>query len=194
MLPEQIIYIGILINVVLSLWYIKSIIWGNTKPNLVSWSIWMLAPFAGFFLQIKAGAGISASGVFLAGFFPLLTVIVCLFRKNSYWKINSFDVLCGCLSIFTLVVYILTNNVGFSIIFAILSDALAFIPTFVKSWKFPETENSSTYIGGLTNNFLSLMILKNWTFSIYSFPLYLVLANIVEVSFVYRKKFLKSKS
>ena len=77
MLPEKIIYIGVAINLFYSLWYIKSIIYNSTRPNLVSWFIWMLAPFVGVFLQIKAGAGLSFLGTFMSGFGPFLVIIVC---------------------------------------------------------------------------------------------------------------------
>jgi len=72
--------------------------------------------------------------------------------------------------------------------FAVLSDSLGYVPTFIKTWKYPGTENSSTYIGGIINNGLSLLILKNWTLAIYLFPLYLVIANLVEIYFIYRKR------
>lgn len=192
MLPEKIIFVGILINLFCSVWYIKNVFNGNTKPNLVSWFIWMLAPFIGTFLALKAGAGFSALSIFMAGFGPLLVIIFSLFKKNAFWKIQSFDLICGFFSIIAIVLYIVTNNLEISIIFAVLSDLLAYIPTFIKSWKFPETETSSTYIGGVINNILSLLIIKNWIFAIYLFPLYLVLANLIEVYFIYRKKIFKS--
>lgn len=194
MLPENVIFVGILISLFLDVWYVKSIVYGNTKPNLVSWFIWTLAPFIGFFLQLKAGAGLSSLGVFMAGFGPLLVIIVSLFRKNAFWKIESFDLICGFFSITALVLYLATNNPGISIVFAIVSDFLAYIPTFVKSWKYPETENSSIYISGIINNVLSLLVIKNWFFAIYSFPIYLVLINLVEVYFIYRKRIFKIKT
>ena len=188
MLPEKIIFIGVLVSFFCSIWYIKNIIYGNTKPNLVSWFIWMLAPFVGFFLQLKAGAGFSSLGVFMAGFGPFLVIVFSLFKKNAFWKIQIFDVICGLISIIALILYVITNNLAISIIFAILSDFLAYIPTFIKSYKYPETENSSIYLGGIFNNILALLIIKNWTFTIYSFPIYLVLANLIEIYFIYRKK------
>lgn len=194
MLPENIIFVGVAINLFCSAWYIKNIFYGNTKPNLVSWFIWMLAPFIGAFLAFKSGAGLAASGIFMAGFGPFLVIIFSLFKKNAFWKIQSFDLICGFFSIVAIVLYLITKNLGISIIFAILSDLLAYIPTFIKSWKFPETESSSTYIGGIINNTLSLLIIKNWIFAIYLFPVYLVLANLIEVCFLYRKKIFKTKT
>jgi hypothetical protein len=128
----------------------------------------------------------------MAGFGPLLVVIFSIFRKNAYWKLSTFDIICGIFSILALVLYALTHNLAISIVFAILSDLLAFIPTFVKGWKFPETETSSVYISGLFNNILGLLIINNWIFTIYSFGVYLIIANIVIIVFLYRKKIFKN--
>lgn len=188
MFPEQIIIIGVLITFFCSLWYIKNILKGDIKPNLVSWFIWMLAPFVGTFLALKAGAGYSSLGVFMAGFGPLLVIIFSLFKKNVFWKIQSFDLICGFFSVGALIIYVITNNLAISILFAITSDLLAYLPTYVKTWKNPETENSSVYLGGIINNIIALLIIKSWFFSVYSFSVYLILANIVEILFIYRKR------
>jgi len=193
MLPEKIIFIGVLINLIGIFWYIKNIIYGGTRPNLVSWFIWMLAPFVGVFLQLKAGASLSVIGVFMAGFGPFLVLLFSLFKKNAYWKITTFDMVCGFLSILALVFYFLTENIGISILFAILSDGLASIPTIVKTWKFPKTESSAPYMSGILNNVLSLLIIKNWIFSIYSFSIYFIIVNLIITIFIYRKKMFKNK-
>jgi hypothetical protein len=193
MLPEKIIYIGVILNLIGTIWYIKTIIYNQTRPNIISWFLWMLAPFVGVFLQIKAGAGLSALGPFMAGFGPLLIIIVSLIRKNVIWKITTFDIICGSFALFALVLYILTNKLGISIFFAILSDAIAAVPTIKKIWKFPETESSLTYMTGIIHNTLVLLIIKNWIFSIYSFSIYLIIMNLIITFSIYRKKIFKIK-
>ena len=91
MLSEQFGYLILLSTVVGYYFYFKDFFFGKTRPNLVSWFIWMLAPFIGVYFQLKAGAGISVLPVFIAGFGPLLVLIFSLFRKNGYWKITTFD-------------------------------------------------------------------------------------------------------
>lgn len=191
MLPENIIFVGVLANFLGSLWYLKRIISGHTKPNLVSWFIWMLGPFIGVFFALKAGAGLSFLGVFMAGFTSFLVIIISIFKKNAYWKINTFDMVCGIISLFSLMLYVFTHNLGISILFTITADSLAYIPTIIKSWKFPETESSSTYIGGIINNTLALLVIKNWIFPIYSFSVSIIVFNLAVVFCVYRKKFFK---
>ncbi len=191
MLPEKIIYIGVLINLVATLWYIKTILYGKTRPNLISWTLWALAPLIATFLQIKAGAGLSFLGPFMAGFGPLVVIIFASIKKRGFWKITKFDIICGSLSLFALIFYIITNKLAISISFAILSDALAAIPTIRKSWNFPDTESASAYIGGIINYILSLLIITNWIFSIYSFNVYLIVINLVIIFSIYHKKISK---
>jgi hypothetical protein len=188
MLPENIIYITILISLVGYFFYLKGIISGNTKPNLVSWFIWSLAPFIGVFFQIKAGAGLSVLPIFLSGLNSLLVIIVCVLIKNAYWKVNTFDVICGVISLIALVLYIITHNLSISIIFAITSDALAYIPTIIKSWKFPSTETGLMYITGIISNIIGLLIIKIWIFPIYAFSFSIIIFNSLVLMSIYRKK------
>ena len=188
MLPENIIYITVLISIVGYFFYIRDIFYGETRPNLVSWFFWMLAPFFGVFFQLKAGVGLSVLPIFMAGFGPLIIILVSIFSKNSVWKITSFDIVCGVLSLMALMFYVFTHNLGISILFAILTDAFAGIPTLIKAWKFPETETAAVYLPGIINNILGLLIIKNWIFSIYSFSVYFILINALTVVFLYHKK------
>ncbi|KKP88703.1 MAG: hypothetical protein UR91_C0014G0009 [Candidatus Nomurabacteria bacterium GW2011_GWC2_35_8] len=151
----------------------------------------MLAPFIGVFFQLKAGAGLASLPVFLAGAGSLLVIVFSLRNKNAYWELTKLDMICGVLSLTSLVFYIYTHNLSISILFAILSDGLAFIPTFIKSWKFPETETNSVYFADIFNNILGLLIIKNWSFTIYSFLVYLAVFNLIEIFILYRKKIFK---
>jgi hypothetical protein len=188
MFPEQFGYLIILSTIVGYFFYFRDLFFGETRPNLVSWFFWMLAPFLGVFFQLKAGAGLSVLPVFFAGLGPLIVLVVSLIKKNGYWKLTKFDLLCGFFSFLALVTYILTRNLSISIFFAILSDGLAAFPTILKSWKFPHTETGILYFSGVVNNIIGLLIIKNWIFSIYSFGIYFILVNLVIVFAIYRKK------
>ena len=121
MLPEKIIIIAVIISFIGDFIYLRSMYLGHAKPNLVSWFIWMLAPFIGVFFQLKAGAELSVLPVFMAGFGPLLVIIYSLLKKNGYWKIVKLDIICGIISFSALILYIFTHNLGISILFAIIS-------------------------------------------------------------------------
>ncbi|MCX6751770.1 MAG: hypothetical protein NT161_03355 [Candidatus Nomurabacteria bacterium] len=193
MLPEKIIIIAVMVSFVGDFIYLRSMYLGHAKPNLVSWFIWMLAPFLGVYFQLKAGAGFSVFPVFAAGFCPLLVIIYSLILKNGYWKITLFDLVCGILALLALVLYVFTHSLEISILFVILSDGLAAIPTIVKSWKFPETENAYLYLLGIFNNIIGLLIIKEWSFSIYSLGIYFIVINSIISFTILHKKFFKKE-
>lgn len=193
MIPEYFGYLSIVIGITGISFYIRDIIRGKTKPNLVTWIIWTLAPFIGTFLQLKAGAGLSVLPVFMAGFTPLLVLIVASIKRNSVWKITTFDIICGILSIISLVLWLITKNTDISLLFAILADGLAAVPTLVKAWKYPDTETALGYIPGVINNAIGLLIITNWSFSIYSFGIYFIIMNASIIFCIYRKKLFKFK-
>ncbi|HPS21529.1 MAG TPA: hypothetical protein PLO44_01855 [Candidatus Paceibacterota bacterium] len=190
MLPENIIFIGVVLNLFFTILYVRSIFKNKTKPNPISWFVWTLAPAVGVFLQIKAGANLSVLGTFMAGFGPFLVLTISLiFKKEAFWKINLLDIVCCSFAIFSLILYIITHKLGISILFAVLADFLAYIPIMIKTYKFPETENTLIFLGGIINNILALLIIKNWEFAIYAFPVYLILANTFEIFLISRKCF-----
>ncbi|HEV7702582.1 MAG TPA: hypothetical protein VGO63_04045 [Candidatus Paceibacterota bacterium] len=124
----------------------------------------------------------------MAGLMGVFGFSAGIIKSSGYWKISKLDIACGVSASLALILWIYTRNTDISIIFAILTDAFAYIPTLIKSWKYPETESASGYLPGIFNNTLGLLIIKNWDFSIYSFSIYLILANVITVSFIFRKK------
>lgn len=193
MIPELIGYIAVIIQLIGISFYIRDMFRGTTKPNLVTWFVWALAPLIGSWLEWQAGARFSILPVFMAGFNPILVIIIALVIKKGYWKITKFDVVCGVLAIAALILWFLTKNLSISVLFAILSDALASVPTLFKSWTNPETETSTAYLGGIIANILGLLIIKKWSFPTYSLGIYFILMNALIVFCIYRKKFFETK-
>ncbi len=188
MFPEYIVYFALVAHVVGYVSYYKSILSGHSKPNLVSWIIWTLAPFVAVLFQLKAGAGVASIPTLLAGLGPSSIILFYTYKKEAYWKLGTFDFVCGAFALFALVLYIFTHNLGVSMLFAVLSDGLAAIPTITKSWNFPDTENNGPYFAGIFGNTLALLIITDWSFTIYAFSVYNILINIVILFAMYRKK------
>ncbi|OGI76446.1 hypothetical protein A3C67_02340 [Candidatus Nomurabacteria bacterium RIFCSPHIGHO2_02_FULL_42_19] len=54
MLPENIIYLGAVFYIIGYYVYVRDMFRRQTRPNLVSWFIWMLAPFSGICNTVKS--------------------------------------------------------------------------------------------------------------------------------------------
>lgn len=193
MFPEQIIYISTILSLYASSFYIKDILKGKVKPNRVSWFIWSFAPFIAFWIQFKNGAGISSIPVFMSGFIPLLIFLFSFKNKDSYWKLNILDYLCLVLSIIAIFIWVYLKEGVLATTFAILADLIAYIPTYVKSWKKPHTENIFPYLAGMLGMLFVLLTTKSFSFIYIGFPLYIFFGNFIEILIVlFRKKYDRS--
>ncbi len=168
--------------------YIKDTLRGQTKPNRVSWLLWSIAPIIATIAALSEGVRWAVLPVFVSGFGPFLVFIVSFINKNAYWKLERFDYACGFFSILALLLWAITKDANIAIIFSILSDGAAAIPTLVKSWKFPETETATPFTFGIINCLTSFFAIKVWMFSSYAFVVYLLFINTAIAFAILRKK------
>jgi hypothetical protein len=171
--------------------YIRSMFTGNTKPNRVTWLMWAIAPLIAAAAEISNGVGWAVLPVFMAGFSPLMIFTASFFAKKAYWKPSTFDYFCGVLSGLALLMWWLTKDASVAIVFAIASDALASVPTIRKSWSNPETESIWPFVVGTLAAASSLVVAATWTFSSISFPVYLIITNLLVLVAIYRQKFFR---
>src|SRR5215469_1741306 len=184
MINQNFVILGAIIAVVGSLSYLVDTLKGKVKPNRVSFLLWSLAPLIAFFAEIKQGVGIQALMTFIVGFLPLTIFIASFVNKKSVWNLTGFDLVCGTLSIIGIVLWYITKSGNVAIIFSILADALAAMPTVVKSFNFPETESGWPYIASTISAVLTLLTIKVWNLANAGFPLYIVLITLVIFSLV----------
>ncbi len=117
--------------------YIRSMFRGNAKPNRVTWLMWSIAPFIATAAAASSGVTWAAIPVFMTGFAPFLIFVASFFTKKAYWKLTTFDYLCGALSAVALILWFVTMEPNLAISLAIASDALAAIPTLGEGLAYP---------------------------------------------------------
>lgn len=189
---KYLVFAGVIVQLIGVSFYIKATLNGSTKPNRVTWLLWSIAPLIAASAAFSDGVRLSAVPVFMSGFGPLLVFLASFVNKNSYWKLEKFDYLCGFFSIIALLLWWITKNPVVAIIFAIISDFFAAIPTLIKSWKYPETETVSVFICAIFNALTSFVAIKMWNFTSLAFPIYLFFINIFMSILILRKKIFKS--
>lgn len=190
MINENYIYLGLFLNSLGSISYLLDTVSGKAKPNRVTYFIWGLAPLIAFFSQYKQGVGIQSLLALGVGLWPALIFIGSFFNKKAEWKITGFDIVCGILSVLGLVLWSVTKIGNLAIIFSIFADTLAAFPTVKKSYYYPESENIWIYFSGVIYAFIVLLTVKDWSFAIYGFPLYIFFLNII-ITFLIKFNFKK---
>ena len=178
---KYIVFAGTLINLYFTFSYIQAVFKGVIQPNRITWLMWSIAPLIATVAAISNGVGLSVLPIFMSGFTPLLVFMISFANKNAYWKLSTGDYVCGLMSIFALVVWYISKNPNYAILFAIISDGFAAFPTIVKAWRYPETEEIRAFIGGLILATSSFFAIETWDFSALAFPIYLVGLNILMI-------------
>ncbi|MCX6720542.1 MAG: hypothetical protein NTW11_01945 [Candidatus Staskawiczbacteria bacterium] len=190
---ELLVILGVTINIIGTLPYLFGVIGGHVKPNKVSWLLWGMGPMIAGSAALVSGVGWSALPVFFSGIIPVSIFFVSLFVKRAYWKLESFDYWCGFFSLVALVSWGITKDPVLAIIFALIGDIFASVPTIKKAWVYPETESSLTYIAGAFSALTSLATITAWNFSSYAFPIYLFLVGCIIFIGLERKNFVVKK-
>ncbi|MBI2645193.1 hypothetical protein HYW94_03425 [Candidatus Uhrbacteria bacterium] len=182
---QYIVLIGTAVGFIGTYAYIRETIRGKTKPNKVTWLMWSVAPLIATVAAVSDGVRLAVLPVFVSGFGPLLIFVASFVNPKSYWKLETFDYICGTCSILALVFWGVTKDPLVAIIFAIASDGFAAMPTLIKCWKYPETETVEAYMAGLFAVLTTFFALKKFDAIELAFPIYLVFANSLLITAVY---------
>jgi len=185
---HYLVILGAIVSLFGTYIYIRDTLRGQTKPNLVSWVLWAVAPMIASAAAFSAGIRWAVLPTFMVGFVPILVIIAALIKHKAIWRPTTFDYICGGLSVMALVLWIITKEPNLAIIFSIFSDGLAALPTIRKSWLFPDTESGIVYTTGLFNMLTTIAALQFYTFSELAFPIYIVAVNLVIIFAIYRRR------
>lgn len=188
MIDQNWVFLAVTINLVGAIIYAHTVVKGKTRPNRVTWFVLSFAPILAFAAMMAQGVSFHQSVFTLeTGISPLIIFISTFFAKQPKWKITKFDLTCGVLSIVGFLLWIILKEGNVAIIFALLADGLAFLPTLVKAFKYPETESPWAFIMGAFAALIALAIITTYDFKHVAFPLYILIADLLAVLFIYFK-------
>lgn len=179
MLPEFFVIIGTLIGAAGSVAYLIDTLKGKVKPNRVSFLLWSLAPIIAFFAQIQQGVGLESMMTLSTGVLPLTVFCASFFNKQSVWKLTRFDLLCGALSLVGLALWQITRVGNIAILFSIIADGFAAIPTLIKAYRYPDTEIAWPWMASVVGVILTLLTLSSITFANSGFIIYILVLDAI---------------
>lgn len=179
MIDERFIFLAVILNLLGGYSYLIDTLKGKVKPNKVTWLLWGVAPMIAFIAQVKQGVGLTSLMTFIVGFSPLVIFFASFLNKKAERKITKFDLICGVLSLIGLVLWMYTRVGNLAILFSILADGLAGLPTIVKAYKAPETENYQAFLFAGIGAVITLLTIKTWDFAHSSFAFYILVLNLI---------------
>jgi hypothetical protein len=176
-LPEYFAVIGAVIGSIGGLYYLYETIIGKAQPNRVTWLLWGLFPMIIFVAQRAQGVEGLSWASFAAGFTPILILLASFLNEKAYWKTQPRDYYLMAAAVAGIVLWALTDNPILAILFALVADLLAGLPTVMKSYRHPETESWIAYAISTLGFGMGVLAIQTFTFENYAFIGYLFLMN-----------------
>lgn len=150
--------------------YVFSIFKGVTRPNKASWIIWTVV---GGLLAVSYFAEGDPNAIWLPmGYFfgPLIVAILSFHYGYSEW--SRIDKICLILAILSVIPWLLSKDATLTLLINVLIDSMGAIPTIVKTYKEPETEDFTAWFIFFLANTIQLFAISTWDISS-TYPIYL---------------------
>lgn len=161
--------------------YIYSTLRGKTQPNRATWLIWTIV---GGLLAFSYMAEGDQSSIWLPfGYFigPLLVAILSIRYGYAQW--TRLDTICIVAAGISIIPWILSDNATFTLVINVIIDASGAIPTLVKTYQEPETEDLTAWFIFFVANTLQLFAISMWNIAAI-YPIYLFFLVAAMVAFI----------
>jgi hypothetical protein len=150
---------------------------GRNQPNRVTWAMWTVVPMIAFAAQIGQGVGLQSVFTFAGGFGPLLVLIATFVNPKAYWRLTSFDLTCGLISLTAVVLWAITGKGLVALVLSVVADFFAAVPTIKKSYRVPVSESGYPFLLGVVAALITLLTIQEWTLANSAFAIYVLFVD-----------------
>ncbi len=157
--------------------YVRDMLHGTTRPNIVSWALWTLVQLIVIAAVLSVGTSWSVIILFAMTFNTGLITILGLLGYG-YKQYSWVDWSCLALAILAIVLWQITNQPLFALVLLIFADIVIAIPTVAKTYRDPFSETSSSWLLIAIAAALSVISAKEFIASNIIFQAYLVVINL----------------
>jgi hypothetical protein len=169
-IDPRFVYLAIALAGVGGFGYIRDTLRGVTSPNRVTWSLWGLEGVLAFGVELQQHVGLASWMTLMLGLVPCAVVAASFRNSHAVWKIGTFDIVCGSLSLGGLCFWAFVHEPTVALVSFVCADQAAGLPTVRKSWLAPSTESSRVFVLGCLNCVITVMTLRHWTTAGVLFP------------------------
>jgi hypothetical protein len=157
--------------------YIRDILKGTTRPNLVSWITWTLLTGIAAAAQISAQEYVAA---FFTGAAATATAMVVIFGlRHGFVRYGRFDIICQLSAVIGIILWQLFDSPAIGVLAAVTIDLIGALPTLRHSWNKPHEETWQTFgISSLAAIF-AVGALASYTWVTLPYALYLIVINFI---------------
>ncbi len=170
--------------------YIISILQRKTKPNKATWIIWAIVGGLLAFSYLVEG---DRHTIWLPlGYFigPLIVAILSFWYGYSEW--TRLDKICLVVAVMSVIPWIFSKDAMITLLINVLIDASGAIPTLVKTFREPDTEDCLAWVIFFIANTIQVIAINYWNLAAI-YPIYLFILAGLMVLFILKKKFKPAK-
>lgn len=171
--------------------YLRDVMSEKIKPHPYTWFIWSIVSMVVFFGQLLKGAGIGIVPTFFAEVFTIIIFIFSL--KHGFKNIKKTDHFFLLAALFGLVPWYVTKDPTISVVIVVVIDLIAFMPTILKTWEKPKSENPHFYEINVLRHILSLASLQSYNIATAFHSSVMIIANGFIPETIFLKKYLKER-
>ncbi len=155
----------------------------KAKPHRVTRLVILFASVAG--LLSVLGSDNNSGKIFALIFFARAAYLFVMSLLYGVGGATRLDRVCLVIAVLAIFAYAVTKNDWLSLSLAVLADFIGYIPTFVKTWRDPKSEDPVFFaIEGLASLF-GLIAVGEWSIGIV-LPLYFALSSGLVLGLIYR--------
>jgi hypothetical protein len=186
-MQDIILFLAAIITIAAAVPYIRDILRGTTKPNIVSWITWTLLTGTATIAAFVAGEYVVAT--YTASATLTTASVVLLGLKYGYAEYSRFDKLCQVSVAVAFVLWFTFDSPALAVVTAVVIDAIGALPTIRHAWKNPHEETLVTFLLSAVGGFLALFAISSYNWITLSYPIYIVIVNAIIVgTIIYSKK------
>jgi len=178
MLPGWFIVISIFIRLISGGQYIRGMLRGKARPNPFTWFLWGVTPLIALAAQLPHGFNGQSLMLLALGVSPLLIGGIASVRWGIRAYLTPFTLACTGIALAGILLWRITTLPELAIIFGIVADIFATLPTLHKAYLNPESEYPLPYLLSICSMVVALLTISDWSFTVYAFPLYMLCINI----------------
>ena len=174
---ELLLILSVVITLGATYPYLRDIVRGETRPNIVSWITWTLITLVATVAEVAAGEHMTA--IFTSAAVLATGLVVVFGLKYGYVKYTAFDVACQVGALLGFVLWYVFNSPTAAVIAAVTIDFIGALPTVRHSWQKPHEETWITFaLGGIAAT-LALVAITSYNWASLSYPIYIAAMNFV---------------
>jgi hypothetical protein len=166
--------------------YIQSILAGKTRPDRVTW--WILSLVSGMITASYYASG-ARETVWLPAAFTLCMAIVAVlsvYYGEGSPHLSFIDRVSVATAALSGVLWWLTQSSVTALFMNMVTEFAGLMPTIIKSYRRPWSESALPWIIGTLAGLLNVLAIREWSFIIAAYPLYIFSTNLIITAFVLR--------